>query len=294
MYAAIKGELLSGAGHVSLIGGIGFQLFFRQGTGSMLDGSSLSRVQVDQWLHLDPVFPLIAVACVAPGALIRRLRPIAVGLAVPLVAMLRPGYLPVPYVIAMLPFAGVLVAGVADAAAAWLPARWKTRAGLRWRPLLPPLVLAGIACAALATPIWVTQQRGLFQPPLDEPLAAAQTWVERNVPRDARLAVDDAIWVDLVRAGFPRQNVVWYYKIDTDPAVALEAPGGWRDYDYVVSTQSLRDALPAQPQLASALASSLPIATFGAGTSRVDIHRVIPQGLSAGSPNSTRRLGSRN
>jgi hypothetical protein len=37
-----------------------------------------------------------------------------------------------------------------------------------------------------------------------------------NVPHQARLLVDDALWVDLVERGYPPGQVVWFYKLDTD------------------------------------------------------------------------------
>lgn len=40
------------------------------------------------------------------------------------------------------------------------------------------------------------------------------------------MLVDDAMWVDLVRAGFERENVVWYYKADTDTDVQELTPTG--------------------------------------------------------------------
>ncbi len=40
------------------------------------------------------------------------------------------------------------------------------------------------------------------------------------------MLVDDAMWVDLVRAGFERENVVCYYKADTDSDVQELAPDG--------------------------------------------------------------------
>ena len=35
-------------------------------------------------------------------------------------------------------------------------------------------------------------------------------------------------------------NVIWFYKLDLDPAVAERLPDGWRDVDYIVSTPALR------------------------------------------------------
>ena len=67
----------------------------------------------------------------------------------------------------------------------------------------------------------------------------AQQWIEQNVPKTDRLIVDDAFWVDLVRDGRDRRNVVWAYKVDTDEQVQGWAPDGWTDYEWVVSTAIL-------------------------------------------------------
>jgi len=75
--------------------------------------------------------------------------------------------------------------------------------------------------------------------------------------------------------------VVWYYKVDTDPAVAALAPQGWRDYDYIVSTESLRILAPDQPQVAQALANSLPVVTFGENDQRVEVRRISADGVAA-------------
>lgn len=283
LYAVIKNELMPGANHVSLLNGVKFQLFTRQSSGSIFSPGTLSHDHLHQWLQLDTVFPVLSVLAVIPALAISRLRPIAVGYALLLLTMLRPGYLPVPYVIAMLPLAAVLIAGVADRAANWVPRRWKTRvAGQRsFAPLLPVVVVVALVAVGLGGPDWVSQQRGLFIAPLDKPVAQAEGWIEQNIPHTARLTVDDAFWVDLVRSGFPRQNVVWYYKIDTDPAVQRLSPNGWKDYDYVVSTQSLRTNPQAAPQVAQALNNSVLYAVFGSGDTRVEVRRVIPSELSS-------------
>jgi 4-amino-4-deoxy-L-arabinose transferase-like glycosyltransferase len=281
--AVIKNELMPGANHVSLLNGVKFQLFTRQASGSIFSPGTLSHDHLHQWLQLDTVFPVLSVLAVVPALAISRLRPIAVGYALLLLTMLRPGYLPVPYVIAMLPLAALLIAGVADRAARWVPRRWKTRvAGRRsFAPLLPVVVVVGLVAVGLGGPDWVSQQRGLFIGPLDKPVAQAESWIEQNVPHTARLTVDDAFWVDLVRSGFPRQNVVWYYKVDTDPAVQRLSPDGWKDYDYVVSTQSLRTNPQAAPQVAEALNNSVLYAVFGSGDTRVEVRRVISSGLAS-------------
>ena len=97
----------------------------------------------------------------------------------------------------------------------------------------------------------------------------AQQWIEQNVPKTDRLIVDDAFWVDLVRDGRDRRNVVWAYKVDTDEQVQDWAPDGWTDYEWVVSTASLRANMAPTGVLTDAVAHSQPAATFGSGgTSR--------------------------
>jgi hypothetical protein len=101
--------------------------------------------------------------------------------------VLRPGYLPVPLVIGMLPFASLVVAGVADAA-------WK---------------LPG--------------HRRAVGPVVD------------------------------VTAHYPR---------------------GWREFDYVVSTATLRAFPDSLPQFREALRGSKVVAAYGRGAERVEIRKL--------------------
>jgi hypothetical protein len=270
LFALINSELLPGSNRVSLLQGVAFQLVERTASGSVFEPGTLSRRNLEIWLELDPVLPVAATVAALACLWIRRLRPVAVAYLFLVAFMLRPGYLPVPYVIAMLPFMALLVAGAVQTA---------VRSGRR--VLAGATATGAVAAAVLATPLWYGDLRGLLLADLDQPLRQAQSWVVDNVPRDHRLLVDDAIWVDLVEAGFPREHVVWYYKPDTDPAVAALAPQGWRDYDYVVSTESLRSLAPDQPQVAQAVANSVPVATFGSGDQRVEVRRISRDGAAA-------------
>src|SRR5262245_14576268 len=99
-------------------------------------------------------------------------------------------------------------------------------------------------------------------------------WIEQNVPKTDRLIVDDAFWVDLVRDGRDRHAVVWAYKVDTDQQVQGWAPKGWADYDWVVSTASMRANMPPSGILTDAVAHSQAAATFGSGGTRVEMLRV--------------------
>ncbi|MGZ6793420.1 MAG: phospholipid carrier-dependent glycosyltransferase, partial [Mycobacteriales bacterium] len=114
LYAITKGELLPGRGHVSLYDGVLFQLFERRSSGSVFDPASDAHKVVSGWLTRDPYLLAAAAATVLPALAVRRLRPVAAALLLGMVAVLRPGYLPVPYVVALLPLAALVVTGVAD------------------------------------------------------------------------------------------------------------------------------------------------------------------------------------
>src|SRR5439155_970281 len=57
LYAALKGELLPGAGHVSLLGAVHFQLAGRAGTGSPLRPGTIGHATVAGWRSSSPVRP---------------------------------------------------------------------------------------------------------------------------------------------------------------------------------------------------------------------------------------------
>jgi len=273
--ALVKGEILPGAGRVSLFNGIRFQVLGRESSGSLFDAGSLINRTLGMWWQLDPVFIVAALAAAAAGLLVRTLRPIAIATLAFALFVLRPGgYLPVPYVIMLIPFGALLIAGVTDAAV-----RSVRSSRARGRALGTAWLAGAVAALVTVVPLWGGQLRGFLRADLDQPMRQAQAWVETNVQRDSTVVVDDAMWVDLVRAGFDRKDVIWYYKVDTDPAVRAALPNGWRDVDFVVTTNSMRTFPTAFPQVSETIANSLVVASFGKGPTQVDIRRVDPGGL---------------
>ena len=115
LYAALKGELLPGRGHVSLLEALTFQLYRRPGTGSLLSASSATHHLVAGWLHTDPWLLILGIALIPAALALRRLRPIGLVLAVFALTPLHGGYLPQPFVIDVLPFCALALAGVASA-----------------------------------------------------------------------------------------------------------------------------------------------------------------------------------
>lgn len=298
LYAALKGELVPGPGHVSLIGSIEWQLFGRQASGSILSSSSAGHQVLSSWLGADP-WLLGAGALMLPLGLARRsVRGVAAALAIEGLMLLRPGYLPIPFVIGILPFAALVVAGGIDTLWRWRPAwdladagadagaggpalprrllRGANTAGALSLRLLGPLSAACVLAVAVvgAGPAWARADRGLFSTNQDAPYLDAQRWVAAHVPHDDRLLVDDGLWLDLVSGGFPPNQVVWFYKLGTDPSVQHRFPQGWRDFQYIVSSDTMRSSVAGRPWLAQALTHSTAVASWGSGNLRVAILRV--------------------
>lgn len=271
VFALLKNELVPGPGRVSLVDAIAYQLFERASSGSVWDEDSGSHQTVSAWLGLDPVWPVLAGLATIPLLVVPRFRPLAAAFLLPVLALLRPGYLPIPYVIAILPFAALVVAAALDL-------------GLRRgrMAVTAALALAGLVAGGAAAQSWPANHAMLTQADQDAPMAQAQSWLSTHVRPGERMLVDDAVWVDLVREGFDRDDVVWYFKADTDPAVQEQAPDGWRDYDYLMVTQSVRGtvALAAGGRrsqyghVTDAYRHSHPVAEFGTGDHQVQIRRI--------------------
>ncbi|GAA4266888.1 glycosyltransferase family 39 protein [Frondihabitans peucedani] len=283
VFAAVRGELVPGKGHTSLIGGLTFQLGTRAASGSILDPQSLFFKVVDQWWNLDQVFIVMTLVAAVVGLFLTRLRPFAVLVLFSVAIMFRPNsYVPVPYVIMLIPFGALLVAGVADIAVKAFRARRAGRVttALSRTGATAWLVLSAVAIAALV-PLWTVQLRGFLLSDLDSPMVSAEKWVDDNVPHDSRLLVDDSMWVDLVKDGFARDNVIWFYKIDTDGAVEAQSPNGWRDSDYIITTDSVRTSARGSRDVQDALANSTIVASFGTADQLVDVRQIHPEGARA-------------
>ncbi|HET9074367.1 MAG TPA: glycosyltransferase family 39 protein [Solirubrobacteraceae bacterium] len=286
LYALLKGELIPGPGHVSLLQAVTWQLAGRQGTGSVFASGSQAQHLVLSWTQVDPWLLGLGLAAAVLCLGVRRLRPVGLTLVVPVLVALRGGYLPEPFDIALLPFCALAIAGVLDLV--WTRARGGIP--LRTRASTPrgAMGLAGavgllVALTLLITPGWVRGDRAQMTADATAPIAGAEHWIAAHVNRRARLMIDDTMYVDLVRDGFtPRYGVVWFYKLgfsnNLDPAIVRHLPRGWREFDYVVSTPVIRSALAQNPsgdgQVRAALAHSRPVARFGRGAGAIVIRRI--------------------
>ena len=271
--ALLKGELLPGRGHVSLGGEIVYQLATRQATGSLLDSSSGTFAQVRSWIELDPWLLLGGLAVAVIALAIRRYRPIALALLVQLLYMIKGGYIPYAFVTAILPFAALLIAGVADS---WWPSlrgsRWRLGSGTTRSPRSGRLLagraavlFAVVAFAVVVVPHWAIalDQQSRINGFASEDAAVA--WVSGHVPKGAIVVCDAYPWLDIKLHSQATPLYLW--QLDSDPGVMrTEVPKGYKSISYMLldpASPLTFAALPGRPTLQQAFAHSKVVARFG-------------------------------
>ncbi len=265
LYAELRGELFPGSGHVSLIWAMWWQLFERAGSGFIFGAGGVGTAHglLTLWFGTDRWLICAGAALVPTGLLIRRLRPLALGLLIQVAMAMTGGYLPFFYVTAMIPFAALLIGGVADTL-------WERASS----PLVENacrllVVAAGIAALILVVPQWgstLVRQAAAIG---GTGSLAATAWVETHVPKNDVVVVDGYLWPDLKRAGL---NPLWEQKTASNADSQGELPDGWRSISYVVVTSQVIGTLATLPLLTQAVANSVPVASFGDG---IVVRRVI-------------------
>ncbi|PSM39435.1 glycosyltransferase [Streptomyces dioscori] len=305
LFALLKGELFPGAGHVSLWDGLEYQLT-RPGSGFILDEGSGSYEVLRSWLYYDRILPLGGLA----GALLllvtwrwsvtaRALAGPALTVAVLALVALRPnGYLPAMYVIQALPFLALVLAGGTASVAHGVLRRRRTADEsayvTRGRYAVAALLVA--VSAVYVVPRWYDGARTAATTDANAPYRAASKWLATEVdrPEDTRVLVDDALWLDLVHAGYrPGLGVIWFYKADLDPAVTKTMPRGWRDLDYVVASPTVRRDAVDLPNVKQAMKHSTPVATFGEGPDRIEIRKIENGGTESRASKASTEGGDR-
>ncbi|MCZ0987267.1 ArnT family glycosyltransferase [Streptomyces diastatochromogenes] len=286
LFALLKGELLPGSGHVSLWDGVKYQMS-RPGSGFILDTSSGSYGVLHSWLYYDRVLPLGGLA----GALLlivtwrwsvtaRALAGPALAVAILAAVAMRPnGYLPAMYIIGALPFLALVLAGGAASVAHAVVRRRRAEGEKRYvtggRYALAAVL--ALAAGAYVVPHWYDGDRTALTADANKPYRQASHWLSTKVadPKGTRVLVDDALWLDLVHAGYrPGLGAIWFYKADLDPAVTKTMPHGWRDIDYVVASPTVRRDAKDLPNVKAAIQHSEPVATFGTGPDRIEIRQI--------------------
>nr|BFE72784.1 hypothetical protein GCM10020092_060850 [Actinoplanes digitatis] len=270
LYALLRGELFPGPGHVSLIGAWQFQLMSRSGSGTVLDEGSGSRSLIAAWLYYDTVILAADLVATALALAVRRLRAPAVAATILALVALRPGgYLPAMYVVQILPFFAIVIAGVVEEGTIRLR---PGRSWWRWSIL----ALAAAAALTLVLPRWYVGDRRALTTNDNAQYVAAANYLRTQVPDrpGTTVVLDDVLWLDAVNAGYRRENVIWFYKLDLDTEVAARLPAGWRDVDYIVSTPALRQDPGSLPMVTKLLTNSTAIASFGPQDGRIEIRRI--------------------
>jgi hypothetical protein len=285
LYAILKNELLEGPGHVSLLWATKWQLFDRIPSGSLLDPASRTHAVARSWLDQDPWLLGSGVVLIPLGLLFRRLRAITLALAIQVVLLFRNGFMPFAYVVAMLPFVALLVAGVADHFCKGYVPRRSTHPGRRekvgvWmsalvrkagQVLVVSVIVAGLVVVA---PAWSRDLGQQMTEDRSQPAKQALSYAVANIPVRSILLTDDNLWPDLIRNGF-NPNPIWFYKLDLDPAIRAKYRNGWRDIDYIVIGYVPPIILRDLPLVTEAIENSEVVARFGSGDTEVTIRKIL-------------------
>jgi hypothetical protein len=160
--------------------------------------------------------------------------------------------------------------------------RWSVAVG---RAVAAVALLGTVATTIGAVaPKWLRFDSQAMTADQDASHRAAEQWVLAHVGHDKRLLVDDTFWIFLIehgfngtpeKGGFFSRTVVFYWPLDYDPAVQRHFPDGWRDFDYVISSQGMRNDTSQTPNAAQALLHSRPVATFGTGAQLIEIRQIL-------------------
>jgi len=264
LFAVLRGELFPGGGHVSLLWAVWWQLFGRTGSGFLLSNGTAANGLLTLWLGTDRWLLLGGLAVTLPACCVRRLRPLAFGLLLQSAMALTAGYLPYFYATAMIPFAALLIGGVADTL--WNPVRSEL---LEWVRRMTAIT-AGIAAVLFVVPQWGSALVGQAGENGTAGSLEATAWVEQHVPRKDVVVVDDYLWLDLKRDGM---NPLWEQKMESEADAQGDLGDGWRSVSYVVVTGQIIGTLATLPILQQAIDHSVPVASFGGG---IVVRRVNP------------------
>lgn len=277
LYAALKNELLPGPGHVSLVGTLLWQLFGRAGSGSVLSATSDARNLFNYWMGIDAWLFWLSMVALPFAWFMRKARPIVVALLIGVLTMFRNGYLPYPYIIALLPLGAVVIAAalhrfveqpiVSDASERWGRIRRHSA-----EVAAVALVMAGVY---FLVPAWQPRLQASMTADLDKSSRQAVEWINSNVSRENRMVVESALWTDLQDKGFNKPQPVWLYKTETDPEVSRTL-NGWRGIDYIVLNGPTLDESSRKqfPTVFEAKDHAKVVATFGKDAQKIVIMKV--------------------
>jgi hypothetical protein len=286
IFAATRSEFFPREGSVSLIDAIRFQLFERSGSGSIFDSSSFANSVAMDWLIQDPFLPIAGVvSAILMFTLPRTWRaksvvPIAAAVVFAVIFLFRPGYLPIPYIISLLPFMAILIALLGERVVDRIFSRLRNRTGNVFDQKVATeivratlsIVIPVILTLTLVVPYWSARAEWLMEDQ-DLPYRTAAADIAGRVDKDSVLIVDNVFWTDLRSRGFTRDSLVWYTKLNFDPEVDAQIQGP-QDVDFVVSTPIIRTTPERSDKLANIIEQSVEVQRWGSGENLIILLRV--------------------
>ena len=108
----------------------------------------------------------------------------------------------------------------------------------------------------------------------DMPFRQAEAWIAANVPpRPAcsSMTPSGSTWSSAATGPARSSGSTSWTPTATSPAAT---PRGWREFDYLISTATLRSFPDDLPQVVETQRHSRVVATFGRGIERVEIRKV--------------------
>ena len=199
------------------------------------------------WLFYDSILLVAGTVAIVVALAYRHLRPIAIAGVVLVLTAIRPsGYLPAMYIIQMLPFFAIGVAGVADRIAAFI-LTYRARP-VFWQQVTRLVAVTAVAVIAFVyvAPKWYAGDKNADTEDLNTGYSQAVEWLHAHVPHpgDQRIAVDDTLWLDMLQDGFkPSRYDIYFFKLDVDPTVMNPLGGAeqnkWKSIQWVVETPYL-------------------------------------------------------
>lgn len=252
LYAVIKSELLpmgfmgSTTAHVSLLESLKQQAGRGSGLHFWNPNSDIYRNMVE-WISRDPFLVYGALAAIG----------LSIGLAYwhknfrePLLFtlgmvffLMRGGLVINFYFLPLMPFVAILMSLIAHKTyGVLMNVLHHDLEVLKLRHLCGPVlftcVLAGISMAVLAKPLQ------LYTVNETSPMLDSLNWIKKNVPPDANIIIDNALFVDTRDARFAGDpqfpNSHWFWKVEKDPDVYKTAFGNdWLNADYVALSHEM-------------------------------------------------------
>ena len=277
LYALLKGELLwRDRDRVSMLEMLVYQLFGREGSGSVFDSQSQAYETLVGWSLQDAAILIVGTVSATVALFIRRLRGPALAAIIPiLIVAVRPdGYMPGMLVVQILPFFALTTVGVAQVLATALRSAAES-ARFRWVPGV--VCMVAVALMLIVLPRWWDSSRREWTATVNDPLIQAAAWFDdpHRIAGSVRILTDDTIWLDLVALGYdPTREVLWHFKVDLDREVKQQLTHGWQDLAYVVSTPTIRRTAGGLPTVSAALRNSRVVVAFGSGDDRVEIREI--------------------